>query len=320
MKSIDRNHGSFIFSFDFELYWGIHHNRTVESYGAHLMMVKENFSRILHLFSRYGAHFTCASVGMLYHSGLLDLLNHEPKGKPKYADDSFNPYSKFEGLHQIDTVYLFAPELLEMIRREGHEMATHTYSHYFCMEDGSSLGTFEIDLRKAIELGRMFGDDFVSIVFPRNQYKQEHLDICRKLGIKAYRGNQNSKLYAKSPNRFVALLKKPLRLLDSYINVSGHNCFDVGRNLEEECLDIPASFFLRPANSGNRFAERIKMKRIKESMTYAAKNSLCCHVWCHPHNIYSKNDMGNLEEILRHFEKLHSRFGMQSNTMRDFLK
>jgi hypothetical protein len=59
---------------------------------------------------------------------------------------------------------------------------------------GASLHSFEEDIKAAIRVAKEKGDVIKSIIFPRNQYSDAHIDICKKLGIVAYRGNEKSSI------------------------------------------------------------------------------------------------------------------------------
>jgi hypothetical protein len=65
------------------------------------------------------------------------------------------------------------------------------------------------------------------------------------------------------------------------------------------------------------FLEPLRMRRIKRSMTRAAKRGEVFHLWWHPHNfgIHQEENFRNLETILKHFEYLRSTYGMQSASM-----
>ena len=55
------------------------------------------------------------------------------------------------------TSYFFAPELIRSIHEtKGQEIGTHTYSHYYCLEDSQNEIQFENDLDSAINDGRRF--------------------------------------------------------------------------------------------------------------------------------------------------------------------
>jgi hypothetical protein len=68
-----------------------------------------------------------------------------------------------------------------------------------------------------------------------------------------------------------------------------------------------------------KLLEPLRLRRIKKSMTHEAKRGEVFHLWWHPHNfgIHQEENFRNLEEILRHFTALQTKYGMQSASMSD---
>jgi hypothetical protein len=84
-------------------------------------------------------------------------------------------------------------------------------------------------------------------------------------------------------------------------------------------LNIPGSCFLRPYNRKLSFLESLRISRIKNEMTAAAKKNAVYHLWWHPHNFGKDMDknFAGLEKILDHFSTLNSKYGMQSLNMKE---
>jgi hypothetical protein len=63
----------------------------------------------------------------------------------------------------------------------------------------------------------------------------------------------------------------------------------------------------------------LRIARIKNSMTHAAKNNQVFHLWWHPHNfgINRKENLAALLELIAHYKKLHDEYGMESATMQE---
>ena len=104
--------------------------------------------------------------------------------------------------------------------------------------------------------------------------------------------------------------------MDCYINLSGHNTYSI-ESKGDEVVNIPSSRFLRPYNRRFKLLEPLKLKRIKRSMTYAAKKGEIFHLWWHPHNYGANLDenFAFLDEILSHFSRLEKEYGFKSYTM-----
>ena len=75
---------------------------------------------------------------------------------------------------------------------KSQELATHTFSHFYCLEQNSNEYSFKDDIIKAIEKAKTQDIEIKSIIFPRNQYDNESLKECYKQGIVAFRGNENN--------------------------------------------------------------------------------------------------------------------------------
>ena len=106
-----------------------------------------------------------------------------------------------------------------------------------------------------------------------------------------------------------------MRLADSYLNLSGHHCHKLKH--PDVPLNIPASRFLRPWTKTGSFMNVLHLRRIKQSMSHAARSGALFHLWWHPHNfgINTKENLDSLEEILSHYRMLKERYGMQSFNM-----
>ena len=74
---------------------------------------------------------------------------------------------------------------------------------------------------------------------------------------------------------------------------------------------------LRPFTKKIKAFEKLRLKRITDSMTYAAKNNLAYHLWWHPHNF--GNDpiasMGELRQIISWYLMLRDKYGMENLSM-----
>lgn len=310
--------GNFIISLDFELMWGVLDKRTEESYGTNIQAVHLIIPRLLDLFEKYNIKTTFSSVGMLHHATIDELKETLPKSLPKYNQAQLSSYHYFEKINNPQ--YYFAPDLLKLIQQKGHEVGTHTYSHYYCLEEGQTIESFECDLQLAKNISEKNNFPFKTLVFPRNQYNKDYLSICYQEGLKAFRGNEKSWMYKASQGKDQNPVRRILRLVDSYINISGHNIGSIEK--EGDMLNISASRFLRPYSPKLRSLSALRLRRITKSMTKAAEKNKIFHLWWHPHNFgsYTDENFIFLEKILKHFSKLNDRFGMESHSMLSLVK
>jgi len=312
--------GTFIISLDFELHWGVRDVKTVEEYRENLIGVRRAVPAMLATFAEYDIHATWATVGFLFFSRRSELLRALPTELPRYDDLRLSPYAELDGIGQDenDDPFHFARSLLQQIRSSpAQEIGTHTFSHYYCLEPTKSVAAFRADLQAARAAASDFGVVLKSIVFPRNQYDEEHLRICSEMGLNAFRGNPRSWIYRPriliDETRWV----RAARLLDSYWNLSSHNCYSLLPSKGGVPTNLPASRFLRPYTARLSAAQALQERRIKNDLAYAAHQGLAYHLWWHPHNFGAQleENIGMLRRILDHFKGLRERYGMQSKNM-----
>ncbi len=312
--------GNFVISLDFEIYWGVRDVMKLDDYRDNLLGVRTVIPGLLHLFEKYSVHATFATVGLLFFDDKVELIAGLPVRKPKYSDPRISPYEgHFNeiGKNETDDVFHYAPSLIKMIQQSGQEIGCQTFSHYYCLESGQNIEDFREDLRAAKRIAEKRGITLRSFVFPRNQYNEAYLNVCREEGISSFRGNETSWLYEAKELEHETLFRRAVRLLDAYFNLSGHHCYEATSPEKPGLYNIPASRFLRPYSNRLSFLESWRLKRITNSMTYAAKHGLTYHLWWHPHNfgINIKENLAFLEKILLHFQKLSKKYGFKSMSM-----
>lgn len=313
--------GKFIISLDFELYWGVRDKLSLAQYGDNIKGVHQAIPRLLEIFARYDVNATFATVGLLFFETKDEMLKHLPQQKPNYQNSSLSPYDHINNIGNSykEDVYHYAPQLIKLIQQyPQHEIASHTFSHYYCLEKGQTVHDFKADLQAAKDAANKLGIELSSLVFPRNQFNNEYLEVCKDAGITSIRGNEDFWLYAARNDADESAIRRSLRLLDSYTNISGHHCFDA-RSIEQKLpVNIPASRFLRPYSPKLKMFDALRLKRITSAMSYAAKNQLCYHLWWHPHNfgINQYENFSFLEKILQHYRTLHQQYEFESSTMR----
>ncbi|MBC6988307.1 polysaccharide deacetylase family protein [Hymenobacter sp. BT491] len=314
--------GKFVISLDFEINWGVRDQQTLAQYGPNLLGVRQAVPAMLALFAEYKLRVTWATVGLLFFANKREMLAHLPTVRPEYADPKLSPYLALDavGEDEASDPYHFGLSLIEQIRRTpGQEMATHTFCHYYCLERGQTPEAFRHDLQAAQRIATEQGLELRSLVFPRNQHNSSYLSICQELGITSYRGNEASWIYKERNEEEQTLYKRGARLLDAYVNLSGHNCHAMSDIARSFPYNIPASRFLRPWSGRMKVLEGLRLKRILSGMEHAARHGLVFHLWWHPHNFGANlpENMAVLQRIAEHYQHLQTAYGMESLSMRD---
>lgn len=312
--------GKFVISLDFELFWGVRDKRTIENYGTNILGVQQAIPAMLTLFDKYGLRGTFSTVGFLFAKNKEELLTHCPEVKPNYQDPNLSPYNFFStvGNNENDDPYHFGYSLLQQIKENGnHEIGTHTFCHYYCLEPGQTPEAFKQDLMAAKKIAAANNIEVKSLVFPRNQFNEEYLSICKQAEIDSYRGNPASWLYSGRNKNDESLVRRALRFVDAYINLTGHHCHTKEYVLSSTLVNVAASRFLRPYSKKFSFLENLRLRRIKKAMLHAAKTKKLFHLWWHPHNfgVNLQQNTDFLEQILRYYQQLHKQYQFSSSTM-----
>jgi peptidoglycan/xylan/chitin deacetylase (PgdA/CDA1 family) len=315
--------GTFVISLDFELFWGVRDKRTIQGYGKNILTVRSVIPKLLSIFKEYYIHATFATVGFLFFDTKEELILNLPRQKPSYTEIKLSPYNDYlkssVGKNEATDQFHFAKTLIQQIQEEQvHEIASHTFSHYYCLEKGQTEKEFASDLLAAKTMAMKFGIELKSLVFPRNQHNDNYLKVVQEAGFTSFRGNCRHWIFKARNERDESLIRRALRLIDTYINITGYHCFSYkSLKTKNNLLDITASSFLRPYNYHLRFLESFKIYRIKKSMTHAAKNNLMYHLWWHPHNFgsYQDENFAGLIKILNHYKRLNEKFGFTSLSM-----
>lgn len=318
-----KNKGKLVISLDFELLWGMRDKRTIDSYGKNILGGRDAVSKMLDIFTEFNVVATFATVGFLFAKDKKELVSFSPESKPKYDDKNLSGYNghiDLIGDNESEDKYHYASSLIDLVKKyPNQEIASHTFCHYYCLESGQDIVDFKQDMTAAIAIAEKQDIKLRSLVFPRNQYNKEYLEVCKDLGITSYRGNEKVWFNKAESGQDETIFKRGFRLLDSYINISGHHSFSINDIEKTIPYNIPSSRFLRAYSPKLKSFDTLKLNRILKSMTHAAKNDEIYHLWWHPHNFGSFQDenFNFLRKILNHYKALNLKYGFGCATMKD---
>lgn len=315
----EMNKGALVISIDFEIHWGVSDRHTIESYFENLKNDRAVVKKCLELFRENNIHATWATVGMLFCENKQELFSYvDESHRPAYVRKHISNYEVAVGAgeNEKEDPYHYAPSLVKQIASTpGQEIASHTYSHFYCLEAGQTPEAFGYDLKAAKTVAKKYDVELKGIVFPANQFEQAHIDKCKEEGLTYYRGNYPSWMYQLKAKSEEGKFKRLSRLLDFYFPVNGKRI--VQPSIVNGMINIPASCFLRPYSHKLSFLEGRRLARMKAEMTAAAKQKKIYHLWWHPHNFGRDMDK-NFEILLKlihHFKSLEKKYGMESLTM-----
>ncbi len=312
--------GTLVISLDLELYWGMRDVIALHNYKKNLKGVRQAIPAILDLFEKYQIHATWATVGFLYYDDVKQLKKNIPSQRPLYDRENLSPYRYIDNLEDCDRQLHFCPDLIELIKQySGQEIGTHTFSHYYCLETGQTQVEFKADLDAAIKTAKQAKVATKSLVFPRNQYNQAYLETIKDCDITCYRGNEKNSIYNSEAGDGDRPSKKILRLIDAYLNLTGHNCFSWSELRSNYPINIPSSRFLRPYSSKLKYLDKLRLRRLTSGLNYASDKSMIYHLWWHPHNfgVNLAENLSFLENLLQTYQKLCTQNKMQSLNMRE---
>lgn len=314
-----KSNGYFLISLDFELQWGRFDKVVLDDVRKkELENSLQLIPQMLELFSENEIAVTWAVVGMMFNKSREEWINNIPKVMPDYTNQKLSPYQYFNSLKPNENLnkYFFSLEIIDKISNtKKQELASHTYSHYYCLEDGQCIEHFNADL----ETVKSISSEMKSLVLPRNQFNINYLSVCKKLDFLTIRTNPSSWYWkANSDN----LLKRLFRLIDTFNIFSYTKCIHLDFFKKQKMFPyfLPSSRFLRSWMPKNKILNYIKLSRIKFEMTHAAKYKKYYHIWWHPENFgnHPKECLQELKAIVLHYLKLQRKYGFKSVTMNDF--
>ncbi|MDO6439171.1 polysaccharide deacetylase family protein [Cyclobacterium sp. 1_MG-2023] len=310
-----------IISLDFELHWGRFDKVPIQACEAYYQTTKLIVPQLLDMFEKYKVEVTWATVGMLMADGPEEWVKYSPMTRPNYKNSKLSPYKWFKSSTEANSS-LFAPDLVKaIVATPGQELASHTFSHYYTMEKGQDKLAFQADLMAAQKIAQeKFGKKLSSLVFPRNQFNAEAIQVASELGFTSVRTNPVDWFW-KTPERG-ELLKKIWRTSDSVLTLGKKTSYQLEEQNSKNPFLIPASRFLRPYQAKLGRINQMKVNRVIEEMSTAAINNEIYHLWWHPHNHgnYPEQSLREVEQILQHFSFCRENYNMQSKSMHGISK
>ncbi|WP_057936063.1 polysaccharide deacetylase family protein [Algoriphagus resistens] len=311
------NKSIFTISLDFELLWGIFDKVGTTYNPNYFKHTRQIVPDLLEIFARNGIHATWATVGMLFAESKEEWQYYSPTQMPSYRDSKLSAY-EFVRTNGIRPAEHFAPDLIrQIITTPGQELGSHTFAHYYTLMRGQSPEQFRKDLQATQRISQeKFGIALKSLIFPRNHINELYLPICLEEGYTQARSNPRNWYWQETQHEDMS--KKWFRSADCFFNVGAKTSYPIEaiQQIPHEPLLIPASRILRPISKNSLF-NSVRLKRVKNEMSAAAKANEIYHLWWHPHNFATDpiQAMIELDEIMSHYQQLKSEFGMLSLSM-----
>ncbi len=315
--------GIFTISLDFELHWGSFEKKPLHEYKQYFENTRKMIPRLLDLFSGSNIHVTWATVGLLMHENKPSAEANFPKRKPGYFKRELSAYEYITrygiGDNEAQDPFHFADSIIKKIlSTQSQEIGSHTFSHYYCYEAGQNKTQFRDDLFSAQRASSAYNTPLTSLVFPRNQFNEDYLKICRESGIGIVRTNPANWWWHVDQSLSNSMYKRLIRGLDAYFNLAGKTSYSLDSIRRKEGVYLlPASRFLQPYRPYAVFLNNKRIHRIMHEMKAAAERKEIYHLWCHPHNFgfHPEQNLNGLKAIINCFEKLRCKHNMTSLNM-----
>ena len=314
--------GAMVISLDFELHWGMrdHVDRRSPAF-ADLAPSRRVVSDLSTLFADRGIRATWATVGFLFASTDAELEAHRPQVRPRYRRAEFDPYDEPVGPTEAsDPEHLAGSLVRQLSSTPGQEVASHTFSHFYCLEDGQNESDLRADLAAAQAIAGECGLRLTSLVLPRNQWNPRYAATVRESGFTCFRGPQPSFGHRARSHGEQSSVSRVGRLVDTYAGLGPPPPVAWDAVLRPDGLcDVPASAFLRPYSPGRRRLEPLKMRRLVSGLRDAARRGRIFHLWWHPHNFahHPVESFAFLNRLLDEYDRLAATGALRSLTMRD---
>jgi peptidoglycan/xylan/chitin deacetylase (PgdA/CDA1 family) len=314
--------GALVISLDFELHWGMRdHTKREDPNFADLSASRTVVVDLANLFARRGIRATWATVGFLFASKRQDIEAFSPEMRPNYGRQELDPFVEPVGDDEASDPEHLAGSLVELLSGiPGQEVASHTFSHYYCLEAGQDIDSFRADLAAAQAIARSRNLRLTSLVLPRNQWNPLYAPAVLESGFNCFRGPQPSRSHEARRHGGHSLINRGARLADAYFGFSPPPTASWDRVRREDGLcDVRASAFLRPFASNRRALEPLRIARLKAGLRDACRRGRIFHLWWHPHNFsrFPRQSFELLNTVLDEFDRLAHSGGMRSFSMRD---
>jgi peptidoglycan/xylan/chitin deacetylase (PgdA/CDA1 family) len=253
---------------------------------------------LLNLFEEYGIPATWAVVGHL----LLDRCDRingvAHPDMPRFSQNWYDT-DPCTNIHQDPLFY--GRDIVERIisSRVGHEIGYHSFSHVIFSECSEEVA--EAEIAKGLEIARKeYGLSLQSFIFPQN--KAGYMDILRKYGFRAYRGENIWRTPRSS--------SPAGRLLHRLVNPAKARPGPVKPHWEAGILNIPTSmlfgsYWLRPADI-----------RAWLGLLETMGSGGVFHISMHPESLLKSNLLGNqLRAFLSYVDRIRKRKELKVQTM-----
>jgi peptidoglycan/xylan/chitin deacetylase (PgdA/CDA1 family) len=310
-----------VISLDFELHWGARDHTALSPHVADALVASRSIvTRLSDLFVQRDIRATWATVGLLFAGSADEAARFTPALKPEYERAQLDPYREPIGASEDEDPLRLAVSLVDgLARAEGQEVASHTFSHFYCLERGADDDAFHADLQAAQDIAAHRGLRLRSLVMPRNQWRADLAPVVQAAGFDCVRGPQPGWANRARRGEDTGLAVRASRFAGSYTGAKLPTFAWDGLLTPGELCNVPATTFLRPYTPTTRTLHARQRRRVEAALRDAAQNGRIVHLWWHPQNFstHTAENMHALEQLLDEADRLRASDGLQSLSMGD---
>jgi len=310
--------GGLIISLDFEMFWGAIGSKNLQLFEKTVFQEEIIVPKLLQLFKEYDIHATWAIVGAMLCNDIKEIESYLNKDI-NYRKWQFSLREMIAKIEKKGNKNYFAQSLIKQIMSyKNQEIGTHTFSHFYMLEEGVTEELLQQDIYAAITVMKQYDIKPKTIIMPRNQINVKFFPILSEAGIKLYRGRQTTFFFSKK-----RIINRIIDFIDAYIPIRKNLCY---KDQDIECIDglynVRASMFYRTYFDKLKFFEYLKLMRIKKEMRSAARSGKYFHLWWHPHNMGTnlKYNFAVLKKIFSYYKKMHNKYDFESYTMFEIIE
>ncbi len=300
--------GTLCISLDTELIWGRVHLEKFDTFRGRAKKDWETIPKLLSLFAKYQIPVTWALTGHMF----LDTCDglHREIERPKYDWATSDWFKSDPGTDSSKNPEWYGFGLFKLIKQSGiHEVACHTFSHFFWGEKGCTKASAESDLQAWVSLAKKNNAQATSFVFPKNSVG--HLDLLTKYGFTTYRG-ADRQWFESAPSQ----IRHLVQILDFLLPTSPSTVLP---ETNKKLINIPGSFYFLSARGVRKYIPKgIRAWKAKRGIDKAVKNGEIFHLWSHPIDFSDQPQklLKDFEDILIYASKKVDEGKLEIKTMK----
>jgi hypothetical protein len=299
----------FLFSLDTELATGYFDEDAARHrlFSEDGLEERRRIARVLALCEQYDIHATWAVVGHLF----FNRCEYCPDCPISHWQGKYASYDEAYG---TDHPLWYGDDVVRLIQQSTVEQEIAFHGHTHEPFDSISAAAAMLEISEWKRLAQRFGIDAVSIVFPRD--RAGHLSLLSQHGFSNYRADVVEPLLIR--NRYFG---RYVKTLDHIIGFSTAPTYSLQEIDDDGLLRLSASQHLFGFNHGvDSILDRLglstlRLRRINRGIKRAVGRKHMFHLWAHPWEFRTKDDLYKLEHIFQTVRRFTETGQMQSVTM-----